>query len=116
MAVGLTAVERGGPLDPCASPRLAWCAGTVARQDIAAGELYLDVPWKFVMNEDSIRAADAAGAFDALRRNYDLRVGDVLLFFLLKEMYRPPSDPSFWQPYVLRTRTAPPDTMTVDRF
>ena len=75
--------------------------GTIAKVDIAAEELYLDIPWSLLINEDSIAASDAGKKFKLLHEKYKLDVTQTLLFFLLHERYRPEgSAPSFWKPFI----------------
>ena len=79
----------------------AFRLGTVAKTDIAAEELYLDIPWRVLINEDSIAASDAGAKFAALRARYKLDVSQTLLFFLLHERFRPAgAGASFWKPFV----------------
>ena len=61
--------------------------GLLAREDIAEGEVYLSVPWKVLIHEESIMASPTSGAtFRALRAKYELDVFHFLMLFFLREL------------------------------
>ena len=83
-----SAAHDGAGTDGC-DPRHFGAEGCGTCTDIAAEELYLDIPWRVLINEDSIAASDAGAKFAALRARYKLDVSQTLLFFLLHERFRP---------------------------
>merc|ERR1740130_450793 len=72
--------------------------GTVAREDINQGDLYLALPWKMVISEDKIASSKAAAAFDGFKRDNELDLSLMLLSYLLHEKEK--GSASFWSPYI----------------
>merc|ERR1711907_703198 len=57
--------------------------GAVATEPISPGEVYLEVPWRMIISEDSIGSSDVGVEFQQIRRRHSLGVGDYLLLYLL---------------------------------
>ena len=70
--------------------------GTVARRHIKAEELYLAVPWKMLINEESIVSSTWGQRFLRLKQEANLDLGHFLLFFMLHQLH---IADSFWKPY-----------------
>eukprot|EP00658_Telonema_sp_P-2_P038975 TRINITY_DN2787_c0_g2_i6.p1 TRINITY_DN2787_c0_g2~~TRINITY_DN2787_c0_g2_i6.p1 ORF type:complete len:280 (-),score=57.16 TRINITY_DN2787_c0_g2_i6:771-1610(-) len=71
--------------------------GAVAKTTIQEDDVYLEVPWRMVISEDSIRQSEVGDAFLGMRSRHGLDVGDSLLLYLLHERF---SSGSFWGPYI----------------
>jgi len=72
--------------------------GTVAREDVSEGDIYLSIPWKLVISEDSMRASERSTEFKKLETDFDFDLGQRLLTFLLYEKRK--KEASFWKPYI----------------
>ena len=70
----------------------------MARESIAAEDVYISIPWKLVISEDKMEESKHARFFSKLEKDYNFDLSLRLITFLFYEKNK--KEASFWKPFI----------------